>query len=195
MKKIKKFRVASRPASILRGVRSLLGATSVADLDARLEQEIPRAAAFFATAAVYDTFGADHFPDWAQELKAQKNEAGALPVAVTYFAATIGPALEAELAAALTRGDTLLGQILTAVGEDGADQVANFVGRLINDEAKEDACEISPRVEASGDLRQTVLQSLGAEKIGVQMDDQGRMTPRFTRVGHILWWPPVKRKK
>ncbi|MBI4397079.1 MAG: hypothetical protein HY548_08295, partial [Elusimicrobia bacterium] len=83
-----------------------------------------------------------------------------------------------------------------ALGEESAEQAANFVHRLITEEAKEETCEVSPRTDAdTEEMRMNVLASLDAEKIQIRLDNQGHLSPRFTRIGYVLWWPPAKRRK
>ncbi len=196
MKKIKKFRVQPRPSAVLRNLKALLGnAQTTPELEKAVESEIKKAAEFYSTAALYDTFGPAESPAWAAALWDAANESGAKPVAVTFYAATIGPALEGELGDALSRGEALRSQILTSVGEESAEQAAQFVYRLISEEAKEESCGLSERAAPSPEVQREILALLEADKVQIQMDGMGHLSPRFTRTGHVLWWPPAKRRR
>jgi len=194
MKKIKKFRLHPRPSSVLRGLKALRPDISP-DLDKSIEAELLRAPALLSTAAVYDTFRQDRSPAWAAGLWETENETGAKPIAVTFYAATVGDALEKEAARVMDAGDGLRGQILTSIGEEAADQSANFVHRLVADEAKEDSCELSPRADAADAGLSDILSLLEADKVSIRLSEDGRLLPRFSRAGHILWWPPAKKRK
>jgi hypothetical protein len=196
MKKIKKFRVKARLASVLKGLKALTGDTRVTpELEQAVEGEIDRAPAAYATAALYETVTAATAPDWAAELM-RPAEGVPAPVALTLFVSTIGPGLEEELGNALSRGEALRSQILTAVGDDSAEQTAAFVQRLVAEEAEEEACELSARVyPPAEELRRRVLSLLSSDKIGIQMDSLGHLTPRFTRTGYVTWSPPSKKKR
>ncbi len=166
------------------------------ELEKAVESEGENAVALYATAAVYETVDRAKSSPWMEPLWTAEPETGAVPVAVTFFVATIGPGLEEELAAALTRGEGLRSQILTALGEESAEQAANFLTRLVGDEAKEEACELSPRFNVTvPELQRQILLLLGSDKIQIQMDNVGHLSPRFTKIGHLLWWPPSKRRK
>lgn len=198
MKKIKKFRVQPRPSLVLKGLKALTpNAQLTPELEKAVEAEIARAQELFATAALFETFGPDALPEWARTLAdATRGEKGGKPVAVTFYAATIGTGLEGELGDALSRGEGLRSQILTSLGEESAEQAANFVCRLVADEAKEESCELSDKAPAEApELRRNILSVLEAEKVQIQMDNVGHLIPRFTRTGYVLWWPPAKKAK
>lgn len=195
MKKIKKFRIQPRTASVLRGLKTLMGETQTTpELEKAVEAEIQRARELTATAAVYDTLGPEASPAWAGPLWETVSESGTKPVAVTFFAATVGPGLEEELGHALTHGEGLRSRVLTSLGEESADQAAQFVCRLVAEEAKGESCPLSGPVTAEeAGRRAEILSALGADKVAIQVDGQGHLSPRFTRVGHILWYPPAKK--
>lgn len=196
LKKIKKFRVQARPASVLRGLKALMGGTQVTpELEKAVETEVERARELYSTAAVYNTFNRGEAPAWTESLWETKNDAGAKPVAVTLYAATIGAGLEGELGGALSRGEALRSQILTSLGEESAEQAAGFVYRLLAEEAKEESCELSPRAGAmEAGQQRDILSALEADKVQIQIDSQGHLLPRFTRAGYVLWWPPAKKR-
>ncbi|MGQ0644624.1 MAG: hypothetical protein ACT4O3_03935 [Elusimicrobiota bacterium] len=192
-KKIRKFKVQPRLASVLRGLKALTGDTRLTpELEKAVEQEIQNAKDLHDTAALYATFNAGDAPPWTAPLWESRSEAGAAPVALTVYAATVGAPLEKELAETLARNEALRGQILTCLGEEAAEQAAHFVYRLVQEEAKDESCELSPRL-AEPERLPDVLSSLEADKIGIRLKDDGRLSPRFARAGHVLWWPPAKK--
>jgi hypothetical protein len=196
MNKIRKFRLASRPASVLKNLKALTGqARATPELEQAVETEIRRAADLYATAAAYATFEPGKTPAALASFWEKPVGAPAEPVALTLYVATIGLPLEEELGGALSRGEAFLSQVLTAVGEESADQAAGFVGRLVEEEASREGCELSDRRDAgTPEARREVLALLGGDKLGVAVDAPGRLSPRFTRVGGLLWYPPKKRR-
>jgi hypothetical protein len=196
MKKIKKFRVQSRSSAVLRSLKALTGDTRLTpELEKAVEQEINNAQDLYSTAALYSTYNTEQSPAWAGTLWESKNENGARPVALTLFAATVGPALERELASSIDRGENLRSQILTCLGEEAADQASNFIYRLLQEEAKQESCELSDRRAPETEQQRELLSILEADKIPVVLDDKGHLTPRFSRAGYILWWPPAKQRR
>jgi hypothetical protein len=196
LKKIKKFKVKPRPSSVLRGLKALMGGTQpTPELEKAIEAEITRAEPSYSTAALYETYDKQKTPSWAGALWQSNPETGAEPVALTLYAASIGPAIEGELGDALGRGEALRSQILTALGDEAAEQAANFVYRLLGDEAKDEGCDLAPRSAVAPELQRDLLSALDAGKVDIQMDSLGHLLPRFTKTGYVLWWPPAKKKK
>ena len=196
MNKIKKFRLSPRPSSVLKNLKALTGdAQSTPELESAMETEMRRAVDLFATAALYDTFDRGRTPESLAGFWEAPADAPAEPVALTLYAATIGTPLEEALGGALSRGEALLSRVLTAVGEESAEQAAAFVTRLAAEQAAQEGCEVSPRREApTPDVRRDVLSFLNSEKVGIVVDGAGHLSPRFTRVGGLLWYPPKKRR-
>lgn len=196
MNKVKKFRLSPRPASVLKNLKALSEDPQVTpELESAVADGIRRAVGLYATAALYDTFDHGKTPATLDPLWEKPADAAGNPVALTLYAATVGAPLEEELGGALSRGEGLMSRILTAVGEESAEQAAAFVARLAAEEAVAESCELSPRRDVTeAELRRAVLDLLGASKIGVAVDGPGHLLPRFTRVGAILWFQAKKRK-
>lgn len=196
MNKIRKFRLSPRPSSVLKNLKALTGrAQATPELESAVETEIGRASSLYATAALYDTFRPGKTPDSIVSLWRPPAGAPGAPVALTLYVATIGTPLEEALGGALSRGEALLSQVLTAVGEESAEQAAGFVARLAADEAAKEGCELSDRRDVpEADLRREVLSLLGSDKLGITLDGPGHLSPRFSRVGGLLWYPPKNGK-
>ncbi len=197
MKKIKKFRVRPRASSVMRFLKLIMGNTQVTpELEKAVETEIHKVNDLYATAAVYQTFKHDEVPDWGDPLWDTADESGTKPVAVTFFAVTIGTGLEYELGEAIGRGESLRSHILTSVAEESAEQAARFVYRLLGEEVKGESCALSERVdELSQEGRRNILSLLDSSKVEISLDNTGHLSPRFTRTGHVLWRPLSKKKR
>ncbi len=182
IKKIRKFRLHARPSAVLRNLKSLLTNEPLTpEIEKAVEAEGLIVEKKLDSAALFDTGG-----PFGPFLKNP---------AVTLFVATIGLPIETELAEALSRGEGLRSRILTAFGEELADQAANFVERLVAEEARQDSCELEERqVLSSGDEIQNALSRLDAGRLSITYDSGGHFSPRFTRVGVLPWGPPAKKK-
>jgi hypothetical protein len=179
----------------MRGLKALAeNIQTTPELEKEIETEIQRAIPLYTTAALYETFNQTEAPDWAAPFLKNTPVPDGAPVAITVYATTIGPGLEEELAEALSRGETLRSRLLTVIGEEAAEQTTAFVSRLLSEEAREERSEFSPRVDTrDASLRRSIFSFLSADKIQIQTDTHGHLSPRFTRAGHILWWPPTKK--
>ncbi len=196
VKKIKKFRLQPRPSAVLKNLRALMeGAQATPELEKDMEAESRAALPLLQTAALYATFAPGQGPAWTEPLWTAVPDEDA-PVALTLFAATIGLGLEGEIGRALERSESFRSRVLAALGEELADQSAHFVARLLAEEAKDDACELSDRrpLNAAED-QQALLETLDASRIPLSFDAGGHLVPRFSRLGYVLWWPPTKKKK
>jgi hypothetical protein len=195
-KKIRKFRLHARPSAVLRNLKILLdNAQDTPELANDIETEAKAAQSLLDSAALYATVTHGAAPAVLDAFWAPAPGEPA-PVALTVFAVTIGSGLETELAGALSRGETFRGRVLTALGEELADQAATFVERLVGEEAQADACELLDRRSVADDAtHRAVLDSLDAGRVGIGQDPAGHRFPRFTRVGVIPWGPPSKKKK
>lgn len=196
VKKIRKFRLHARPSAVLRNLKSLLDdAQPTPELEKAVESEIVAASDRLDTAALFETIVPVQAPAWMGPLWGPA-PAAKPPVAHTLYVATIGAAIERDLAEALSRGEGLRSKILTAIGEELADQAANFVERIVAEEAHHESCEPEDRRPFSTlqDI-QPVLERLEAGRLSIVFDEAGHLSPRFTRAGTIPWGPPAKKNK
>lgn len=111
--------------------------------------------------------------------------------AFTLMAATIGPELEKRVSQ-LKESDLTGAFLLDAAGSEAAEQCANFVSRILKDEAKKRDSNLERRsspgyadwpVEAS----KRILEYLPFEKIGVSITASGNMTPRKSITAVQAW--------
>lgn len=185
----------------MKNLRALLeDPQTTPELETAVQAETQSALTLLDTAALYATYAPGQGPAWVESLLAPSldEESGKerTPIAVTLYVSTIGPRLEETLAQALAQGEGLRSRILTAVGEELAEQSGHFVSRLLAEEAKNDACDLSDRrLLPEVDQTQALLEALDAARIPIAYDAGGHLTPRFTRLGYVLWWPPAKKRK
>ena len=145
-------------------------------------------------AAFYDTWARDEVPPFLKE--ALKEGGGRKVVAVSALVATIGDEPEDALSTLLMNGETQRSQIATAVCEESADLSLQFLWRLLIEEAMDDDCEVSdPMFVESSEALAEILTILEADQEGITMDSAFHLSPRFTRVAVVVWWPIARKKK
>jgi hypothetical protein len=190
LKKIKKFKVNIR----LRETMRLLKATArIPDISSEIEDEIHRQSrkmeGVIATAALYETIRKDKFP---QELQIEPPDNW---VAASVYLATIGENAEVQIMNAQNAGETLTGQILHSIALESLEQSGNFLRRLLDDEAKDETCELSrQKVLNSEAAWNKLLELLPGDKIGVRFLGGERFAPIYT-TGGIIYWTPVKKRR
>ena len=190
MKKIKKFKINIR----LRETMRLLKSTArIPEITPEIEDEIHRQSRrmnqIIAPAALYETVPFDKFP---KELLLEPPENW---VAASVYLATIGEESQSEISKAQGVGEQLTGQILHSVALESLDQCGNFVRRLIEDEAKQETCELSRQKAVSGEEPwKKLLELLPGEKIGVSYLGGERFSPMYS-AGGIFYWTPLKKRR
>ncbi|MBL0058477.1 MAG: hypothetical protein IPP35_05090 [Elusimicrobia bacterium] len=196
VKKIRKFRLHPRPSAVLRNLKSLLDNAQITpELEKAAEAEALGSIHRLDTAALYGTWTPAQAPAWMEPLWRPAPGGTKGPVCLTLYTATIGTGFELELAEALSRGEGLRARLLTALGEELADQAAHFIERLVSEEARQDSCELEDRRDFSDpqDIRAT-LELLDAARLAMSYDAASHLTPRFTRAGALPWGPPSKHR-
>jgi hypothetical protein len=193
--KIKKFRIRPRLSSVARILKSIL---SVKQLSEDVESAIPAEVEAFLPkmmpTAFYQTWPRDEIPSSLQD--ALKEIGGRKVVALSALVATIGDEPEDVLSGLLMNGERQRSQILTAVCEESADLCLQFLLRLLTEEAVDDDCEVSdPIVVDSGALLAESLALVEAEQEGVSIDTAFHLSPRFTRVALVVWFPAARKKR
>ncbi len=193
--KVKKFRIRPRLSTVARILKSIM---SVKQLPAELESTLPAEIEAFMPkmmpTAFYQTWSRDEIPSSLQDIL--KEIGGKKVVAVSTLVATIGDEPEDVLSTMLMNGESQRSQIATAVCEESADLCLNFLLRLLIEEAQDDDCEVSdPIIVESGALLAETLALVEAEQEGVTIDTAFHLSPRFTRVALVVWYPAARKKR
>lgn len=194
--KVKKFRIRPRLSSVARILKAILG---VRQLPAGVEESLPAESEEFlkhvVPAAFYITWSHDDVPAAFRPIL---QEAGlSKAIAVSALVATTGSEPEDFLSELLMNGETQRSQIVTAFAEDAADASLHFLLRLLADDAKGDDCELADPIIPVEDtfLLSETLNMLEAQQEDVLLDAAQHLSPRFTRVALVAWWPVSKKKR
>lgn len=193
--KIKKFRIRPRLSTVARILKSIMSVKQLpAELEGTLPVEIEAFLPRMMPTAFYQTWSRDEVPSSLQDIL---KEIGAKKiVALSVLVATIGDEPEDVLSQMLMNGESQRAQIATAVCEESADLCLSFLLRLLTEEAEDDDCEVSdPILVESGALLAESLALVEAGQEGVSIDTAFHLSPRFTRVALVVWFPAARKKR
>lgn len=183
MTKIKNFRLVLRPREVARLLKNQQGLQITAELEVSVEHAIQEARCLLQPAAIYATL---------TRAVAEKTTPIAMPegvVSVSVIAATIGPQLEKERVAAAGK-DALQGALLGAIQQEAVTQATQFAMRLIQEQAKEEECEMSAPVSPPEESFLPPLAALlGLQRIGLLLDPAAPQWPPYARMAWTLWTP------
>jgi hypothetical protein len=195
MTKIKNFRITLRAREMARWLKKECGLETTPELEFALEQLIKDSKRWIEPASVYTTL---------TRPVAEKTTTIPFPekaVAVSVIAVSIGPAAEQERLAVPESDER--GLFLAALQQEALSQTLQFAVRLIQDQAKEEECEMSAPVLAQDAATVASLASLvGVQRIGIDLaafgePRQGRAAaapelPAHARMAWIFWTPVGK---
>lgn len=180
-RKIKKFRFDVKASSIFKLARAQSISLDSEDSKLVLEEEIKKASQFFHSAAIYETFQ-EAPPQWISESFKPS------PVAWSGLAVTIGQDLENEMASAISSGDDHRAQVLSLIQESAVQEAAQFVWRLVSEEAKSEGLSLSDRLGVLQVENKTeIISRLNSERIGVELDSSGELKPRASCINIVVW--------
>jgi len=190
MNKIKNFRINLREKEILRLLKKTSKIEVTSQVQSAVQTHSEQLQKIIAPASIYSTF---------QKGKLPLKLAFSAPdkwIAATVFAVTIGVAFENEIEVAQNKNESVLFGITHCIGVEALEQSVNFIGRLINDEAKDEECELSQKIIIADTSDIEVLcQVLPIAKIGVSFSQNSGVVPMFSSFGLYFWTPNKKRKK
>lgn len=188
MTKIKNFRIAVRPREIARWLKAHRPLQITRELEAAIEHAAAGAKGRIEPAALYTTL---------TRPVAEKATPVALPenaVALSLLAASIGPALEQERLKAEARKDTLREALWAGLQQEALTQAVQFAVRLIQEQAKEEDCEMSPPVSVNDmSLAASLAALLGVGRIGIEWKASDSLPPSYVRVAWAFWTPAAKK--
>jgi len=174
-------------------MRLLKSTSHIPEITPEIEDEIHRQSrrmnGIISLAALYETFPREKFP---KELAIDPPEQW---VAASVYISTIGEEAQNEILTVQKSGEQLEGQILHSIALESLEQSGNFVRRLIEDEAKDEACELSRQKTVAGDEAwEKLFEFLPGEKIGVSFLGGDRFAPMYS-TGGIFYWSPLKKRR
>ena len=186
MKKIKKFKVNLRKREILRNLKLISEVKEITpQIEEIVESEIKKSADYVTPASVYSSYTHDEMlvkfgPDFL-------HSEGRKPPGATFIIVTAGKMIEDEIKTRQAGGETIHAAIIRALGLEAVDGALNFVVKLALNEAKsEDSILLTPE-KIDGKKAAQALEALEAKKIGVSIDENGRVQPEFSSVVAVRW--------
>src|SRR5688572_21820758 len=158
MTKIKNFRIHLRPRELARWLKKERGMETTPDLELTIEKASSDSKRSIETAAIYTTL---------TRAVAEKTTPLAFPdkaIAVSVIVVSIGPALETQRLAAAGDEESLA----AALQHEALTQSLQFVIRLVQEQAKEEDCEMSlPPLAGETPVNVSLATLLGVQRIGI----------------------------
>ena len=189
MTKIKNFKINLRPREIARWLKKERGVDSTPELELAIEQLMRESKLWIEPSAVYSTL---------TRAIAEKTTSLVFPdrsIAVSIIAVSVGPRLEEERLSA--RAHPSREALLAALGQEALSQTLQFAIRLIQDQAKEEDCEMPAAGPLpAGGFDPSMVSSLatlvGIQRIGIEIDPSAPALPPYARVAWLFWTPAGK---
>lgn len=185
MTKIKNFKINLRAREIARWLKKERGLETTPELELAIDQLCKQARSWIEPAAVYTTL---------TRPIAEKTTAIAFPetaIAVSILAVSIGPALGLERQSACA--DALRAPLLQALEIEALAQTLQFAVRLVQDQAKEEDCDMTPPVPAEDAVASPLAALVGIQRIGIVLDASAALQiPAHARVAWVFWTPAGK---
>lgn len=184
MTKIKNFRITLRPRDVARWLKANRGLATTPELEASIDAAIKSVKPTLKTAAIYTTL---------TRVTGEKVTPLAYPsksVAASIIAVTVGPELETARSAAETNGDTGQESLFAALQQEGLAQAIHFAIRLIQEQAKEEDCEMSPAIPSDdGTVLKPLAELLGLQRVGIDFNPDAPTLPAHARIVWTFWTP------
>ncbi len=183
MTKIKNFRLTLRPREMARWLKKERALETTPELELAIEQAAKEAKRSIETAAIYTTL--------TRQI-AEKTTTIAFPektIAVSVIAVSIGPALQALREA--SQADAAKESLFAAVHQEALGQALQFVVRLVQEQAKDEDCDMTAAFSESN-VAPSLATLLGVARIGIALDATGSELPPYSRVAWLFWTPVGK---
>ncbi|MFC2048891.1 hypothetical protein ACFLR5_01565 [Elusimicrobiota bacterium] len=200
MNKIKGFKIRLRKREILKNLKY---STEISYMSAETEQliqkQLENAYSLIHPCVIYETYNNNDvygFRAIKEELLFGSSQVKVIikdAYAITIMAATIGSALE-EKVNDLKCNDLNAAFILDAAGSEAAEQVINFVSKILQAESARQECVLSTRYSPGyGDwpleASRKIISMLDHEKIDMKLSDSGILYPRKSITAIQTWRP------
>jgi len=184
MTKIRNFKIPFRTREMARWLKKERGLEVTPDLEQSIERQVKEARAWIEPAAVYTTL---------TRQTAEKTTAIEFPekaIAVSIVAVSIGPALDDERQT--PQADANRESLLAALGQEALAQSLQFAVRLIQEQAKDEDCEMTaPACAPDPQLAGSLAMLVGVSRIGITLES-GAPLPPFARLAWLFWTPVGK---
>ncbi len=197
MKKIRGFKVKLRKREILKALKYDSRYVSIgSDCENLIQEQIETAYSVIFPSVVYETYSIssetyefikNDILLGSAKLKGLFKKAAAF----TIMAVTIGYELE-KIVDSIKDQDLTKALILDAVGSEAAEQSANFISRILKDEAVKQECVLSVRFSPGYgdwplDASAKILHYLDNEKIDLNLSPSGILNPRKSITAIQTW--------
>ena len=135
LKKIKKYKITIRPSFVLRNLKrkiSLAQEVQEEPLQKRIDEEIARLQGIIVPSAIYETYSKNQTPEPLMPLW---ENAPKKALSLSLFVNSIGSHLEKDIESQSGEKDGLKAPITDSIARESLEQSANFVAKLLTEEA------------------------------------------------------------
>ncbi len=189
MTRVKNFRIAIRPREVARWLKKERGLQITPELEASIDQAAQAIKWRLEPSALFTTV------PLATLQKTTPLELPAKAMAASLIAVTLGAAVEEDRQTAMAHPDPMQEPLMAGLQEEALQQAVSFAYRLIQEQAKEEECELSiPVVIDDPALVGPVGSLLTASRIGLTLE-AGASLPSYARMAWVSWTPLKKAKK
>jgi len=190
MTKIKNFRITLRSREVLRTLRILEGDSFDPSWESCIEADLSPLKALVKPAAIYATL------TQSTAVKATPLELPKKAVALSVLVVSVGTELAQSRLLSDAEGDARRVRLLNAVEKEALDQSVAFVMRLLQNQAKEEDCELADlHTPEQLQTAQKLTTLLGIERIGLSDLSEESPLPTSARLHYVLWMPAGKATK
>jgi len=195
--KIRGFKIKIRKREILRILRYTSNVENISEtIEKKIQEQVEAAYELIKPSVIYNTVPrtSREFDEIRKEIvvgSGKVNEMIEKSAGFTMLAATIGSELEKRVDE-IKEQDMTDAFILDAAGSEAVEQSANFVSRILNEEAEKQECSIGLRFSPGyGDwpleASRKILRKIPVEKIDIEMTDSGIIRPRKSITAIQTW--------
>ena len=190
IRKIKKYKISVRPFGVLRHLKKKITIEPGKEPeDSSLESEISKVHPALAPCALYATFSRTETPEAVKTLWSSSPEKS---LSISMILATIGKPIEGEIEKASQGADAYKSALIESIARESLDQSFHFVSRILNEEAEQERCELTPFLPAPPEALKEAFQILEAHKADILFNDSGQISPFFTGLRYSFWTPKGK---
>ncbi len=193
IKKIKKYRINIRPSYAFREAKKRVPAEahlSEEELEKKVDEAINKSLDKIVPSSLYVSYSK---PETPEPLEPLWQGASKQAITLSVIISTIGIGIEQNLEQARLNNDLVWESLLQAVARESLEQCNNFVLRLIEEECKEDNCELSASAPISQELLKLTLAQLDSGKADIIMNEDGVIFPQFTSAFCCFWMSHAKK--
>lgn len=192
LKKIKKYKITIRPSFALKHLKRKLELETMPDsLEKSVQEKIVQAQNLIIPSSIYNTYSKSETPDSLKSLWGY-SPTGALSLSL--ILTTVGNLIEKEIEKCNGNSEEHQAAILDSIARESLEQSLHFTTKLLNEEAKLEACELTPLIPIEKSILGNALTLLESHKAEISLDANVHLRPIFSSLSFCFWTPTTKNR-